>query len=164
MRAIAAVAAGLLLVGCGLQTVTVGGHEAPPTMSSTTPTVPVKRQVRCVHLKASPGQRTVSLTNADNHGSFCVLRGTGIFVFLHEATLMLWTPIQSSSAAVERRPSGLLSLMRGETGAFFEAAEVGAATLTSFEPRCPGGPHPVLRSRNRCPAPLRFAVTVHVLS
>lgn len=163
MRAIAAVVAGLLLVGCGLQTVTASGHKPSPSASATGAS-PAKRQVRCVHLKPTPGQRTISLTNADNHGSFCVRRGTGVFVFLHESTLVLWAPIQSSSAAVERRPSGVMSLIRGETGAFFEAAEVGTANLTSSEPRCPVGPHPSVHSRGRCPAPLRFAVTVHVLS
>jgi hypothetical protein len=55
-------------------------------------------------------------------------------------------------------------LIRGETGAFFEAVRVGTAKVTSFEPRCPGGPHPGVHSRGRCPAPLRFAVTVHVLN
>lgn len=165
MRTLVAIAVLLVLgcTGCGLQTGTAGGHKPSPAMTSTTPVAPVKRQVRCVHMKASPGRRAVSLTNADNHGSFCVPRGTGIFVFLRAATPVLWTPIHSSSAAVERRPSGVMSLMRGETGAFFDAAEVGTANLTSFEPRCPGGPHP-LRTRGRCPAPLRFAVTVHVLS
>jgi hypothetical protein len=168
MRTLVGIAVLLVLgcAGCGLQTVTAGGHKASPSVSATR-AGPVKRQVGCVHLKAIPGrvisgQRTVSLTNADNHGSFCVLRGVGIFVFLHQATPVLWTPVQSSSAAVERRPSGVLSLTRGETGAFFEAAEVGTANLTSFEPRCPG-PHP-LKAGGRCPAPLRFAVTVHVLS
>jgi hypothetical protein len=166
MRAVAAIAAGLILVGCGLQAGTAGGHQASPTTSTTTP-VPVSRQIRCVHLKASPassGQRTVSLTHADNHGSFCVLRGTGIFVFLHELTPVLWAPIQSSSAAVEHRPSGVMSLIRGETGGFFVAAKVGTANLTSFEPRCRSGPHPGVHTRARCTAPLRFSVTVHVLS
>jgi hypothetical protein len=169
MRTLVGIAVLLVLgcAGCGLQTVTAGGHKASPSVSATR-AGPVKRQVGCVHLKAIPGrvisgQRTVSLTNADNHGSFCVRRGVGIFVFLHQATPVLWTPVQSNSAAVERRPSGVLSLTRGETGAFFEAAEVGTANLTSFEPRCPGGPHPI-KTRSRCPAPLRFAITVHVLS
>lgn len=162
MRAITAVVAGLLLVGCGLQTGTAGGHKAPPSPSGSSSSVPVS----CVHLKTTPGRvisglRTVSLTNADNHGSFCVLRGTGIFVFLHASTSVLWTPIQSSSAALSRRPSGVMSLVRGETGAFFEAAQVGTATLTSFEPRCTG-PHPG-KAGGRCPAPLRYAVIVHVL-
>lgn len=163
MRTLVTIAVLLALgcVGCGLQASTTSGRKAPPA-------VPVKQPIDCVHLKASAGQRTVSLTNADNHGSFCVLRGTGIFVFLHASGPALWAPIQSSSAALERRPSGVLSLTLGETGAFFDAAEVGAAKLTSFEPRCPGGPHPGVQlgghSGGRCPAPLRFAVTVHVLS
>lgn len=161
MRAIFAVAFLLMVVGCGLQA--TGGHKAPPTTTSATPGGPVKRQVRCVHLKASPGQRTVSLTKADNHGSFCVVRGTGMFVFLHESTPVLWTPIQTSSAVLVHRPSGVMSLVRGETGAFFEAVAVGTARLTSFESRCAGGPHGGVHSRGRCPAPLRFVVTVHVL-
>jgi len=120
-----------------------------------------------VHLRTTPGQKTVSLTNADNHGSFCVQRGTGIFVFLHKSTLVAWAPIQSNSAAVQRRPSGVMSLARNVTGAFFETAQVGTANLTSFEPRCPFGPRAGkagVHSSGHCPAPLRFVVTVHVLS
>ena len=163
MRAIAAIAAGLILVGCGLQARTAGGHKAAPT-TSTTKAAPVKLPVRCVQLKSSPGQKTVSLTHANNHESVCVPRGTGIFVFLHELTPVLWAPIQSSSAALEHRPSGVMSLIRGETGAFFEAVKVGTAKLTSFEPRCKNGPHPGVHTRARCALPLRFSVTVHVLS
>lgn len=169
MRAIAATAAGLLLVGCGLQTGTTGASKASSSPSGTQ-SAPLKPNVRCVHLKAGPGrvpgQRTVSLTSADNHGSFCVPRGTGVFVFLHESTHLPWTPIRSSSAVLEPRPNGALSLARGVTGAFFLAAQAGTAKLTSSEPRCFGGPHPGHRGQLgvRCPAPLEFAVTVHVLS
>jgi len=169
MRILVAIAALLMLVGCGLQAGgSAGGPKAPSTSSSApsatptaTPTVPVT-PFHCVRLKASPALRTVSLTYADNHGSFCVLRGTGVFVFLRESTPVLWAPIKSSSVALERRPSGVMSLARGETGGFFEAAKTGRASLTSYEPRCPSGPHPSRASR--CPAPLRFAVTVYVLS
>lgn len=175
MRAIAAIAVLLVLgsVGCGLQagrTTGAGqaspGGSASPSRSPSTPAVPVKRQVRCVHLRTTPGQRTVSLTNVDNHGSFCVLRGTGIFVFLHKSTSVAWALIQSTSAAVERRPSGVMSLARGVTGGFFEAAQAGTANLTSFEPRCPVGPRTGKAGvhSGHCPAPLRFEVTVHVLS
>lgn len=151
MRVIFAVAV-LVLVGCGVQSSTV--HTLPKARS--------KPQVSCVHPATTPGQKNVTLTQADNHKSFCVTRGTGIFVFLHGQTAELWTAIQVSSAAVERRPSGVMSLVRGETGGFFEAVGPGAATLTSFEPRCPSGPHPGLRLPRHCPAPLRFSITVHV--
>ncbi len=170
MRTLVAIAALLMLVGCGLQNGgTTGAPKAPPTTSpatptstpTTTPTVPVEPPVNCVRLKASPALRTVSLTYADNHGSFCVLRGTGLFVFLHAQSPLLWTVIQSSSLALQRRPSGVMSLPRGETGAFFEASQVGTAKLTSFEPRCKSGPR--AGAGGRCPAPLRFEVTVHVL-
>jgi hypothetical protein len=178
MRTLVAIAALLMLVGCGLQTAgTTGAHKAPSTTSpatrttrpttrprptpTATPTVPVAPPVRCVRLKASPALRTVSLTYADNHGSFCVLRGTGLFVFLRAQSPVLWTDIQSSSLVLERRPSGVMSLPQGETGAFFQAAQVGTARLTSFEPRCKSGPR--AGAGGRCPAPLRFEVTVHVL-
>lgn len=150
MRAIFVVAV-LLLVGCGVQT--PSAHTGPAR-----PARPARPQVSCVHLRTTPSLRNVTLTYADNKRSFCVARGTGIFVFLHGLTPQLWGVIQASSSAVERRPSGVMSLMRGETGAFFEAVGSGAATLTSFEPRCPPGE----RQPRRCPAPLRFSVIVHV--
>lgn len=149
MRAIFAVAI-LLVVGCGVQ-------------PSPGPKAPAKPQASCVRLRTTPAQRNVTLTYADNHRSFCVERGTGIFVFLHGQTPVLWTAIQASSSAIERRPSGVMSLVRGETGAFFEAVGPGAATLTSVEPRCPSGPRPGVRMPRRCPAPLHFSVVVHVL-
>jgi len=163
MRAIFAVAV-LFLVGCGVQA--PSAHTTPARhrpATSAKPTVPAGRQVSCVHLRATPSLRTVTLSYADNKKSFCVTRGTGIFVFLRGQTPQLWTVIQASSAALERRPSGVMSLMRGETGAFFEAVGPGAATLTSFESRCPSGPRPGERQPRRCPAPLRFSVTVHVV-
>lgn len=175
MRAIAALTVLVMLgcAGCGLQNGAPTGHQPParhPTRHRTTtpspshsPEAPVNLPVSCVHLGSLPGRRTVSLTNADNHESFCVLRGAGIFVLLRESSPEPWAPIQSNSRAVERRPSGLREPAAGGTGAFFEAVEVGTATLTSFEPRCPGGPHPGGHSGGRCPPPLRFAVTVHVL-
>lgn len=170
MRAIAAIAVLLVIgcAGCGLpKGGTAGGGQAPPSTSATAPAMPVGRHVRCVHLMATPGRKTVSLTSADNHGSFCVPRGAGIFVFLHKSTPVAWAPIQSSSAALQRRPSGVMSLARGVTGAFFEATRVGTASLRSFEPRClirPRAGKAAVHSSGRCPAPLRFEVTVYVLS
>lgn len=166
MRILVAIAALLMLAGCGLQAGgSAGGPKAPSTTSSVptptaTPTVPVT-PVHCVRLKTSPALRTVSLTYASNHGSFCVPRGTGLFVFLHAQSPVLWTVIKSSSPALQRRPSGVMSLTRGETGGFFEAAGVGTAKLTSFEPRCKSGPR--VGTPARCPAPLHFEVTIHVL-
>ncbi len=107
-----------------------------------------------------PGQRTVSLSNRDNDKTVCVRRGTGVFVFLHSSTARMWNPIQTSSAALSRRPSGVMSLVRGVTGAYFVAASLGHATLTSFISRCPSGPQFVAQAR--CPAPTRFKVTVYV--
>ncbi len=158
MRISVALAAGLIasaLVGCGTQVGTVTG----PKPGGTGHKVPVTPSA-CVHLRPTPGDRSVSLTNADNHKSFCVARGTGVFVFLHSATSHLWTPIQSSSSALSRRPSGVMSLARGVTGAYYVAAGLGRATLTSAVSRCPKGPHP--SAGGRCPAPILYSVTVYV--
>lgn len=157
MRVIAGLAATLIaaaVVGCG--TVTATSHKrGGDGDNDPIPRTPV---TRCVHLAPTPGQRTVSLGGADNHKTFCVLRGTGIFVFLHSSTLRLWSPIQSSSSVLSRRPSGVMSLVRGETGAYYVAAGLGRATLTSGVSRCPSGPH----GGSRCPPPLQFSVTVDV--
>jgi hypothetical protein len=158
MRAIAGLAVALVaaaVVGCGNVAVASHKHVADndPALK-----IPISRHVQCVHLRSTPSQRTVSLTDADNHKMFCVRRGTGIFVFLHSPTSRLWSPIQSSSSVLSRRPSGVLSLVRGETGAYYVAAGLGRATLTSAVVRCTNGPH----GGSRCPMPLEFSVTVYV--
>jgi hypothetical protein len=161
MRAIAGLAGAALLaaiVGCGSLAVT---HHQRVGDRDHDPVIPIIVPVHCLHLRPVPGQRTVSLSLADNHKAICVRRGTGVFVFLHSPNSHLWSPILSSSAVLSRRPSGVMSLMRGETGAFYAAAHVGRATLTSSVSRCPNGPHPSARAR--CPAPIMFWVTVSVL-
>jgi len=160
MRAIPGLATAAMLVaivGCGSLAAT---HHKRIGDGDNDPLVPVIRPVHCVHLRPVPGQQTVSLSMADNHQTFCVRRGTGLFVFLHSPNSHLWSPILSNSAALSRRPSGVMSLIRGETGAYYVAAGLGRATLTSSDPRCPNGPHPGVR----CPAPLRYSVTVYVLA
>lgn len=158
MRAIAALAAALVaaaVVGCGNVAVSPAKHVAD---NDPVPKIPLNRPVPCAHLRPVPSQRTVSLTDADNHKTYCVPRGTGIFVFLHSPTLRLWSPIQSSSSVLSRRPSGVMSLVAGETGAYFVATGLGHTTLTSGVSRCPSGPH----GGSRCPVPLEFSVTVYV--
>ena len=165
MRAIAGVATALIaaaVVGCGTVATTphkrVGDGDNDPL-----PRI-LNWPAHCAQLRSTPGQRTVSLTDADNHKTFCVRRGAGIFVFLHSPTMRLWSPIQSNSSALSRRPSGVMSLMRGETGAYYVAAGLGHATLTSGLSRCPNGPHGgrVAHTEARCPPPLEFSVTIYV--
>jgi hypothetical protein len=168
MRAIAGLAAALVaaaVVGCGNRAVSPAQHVADTvspaqhvTDNDPLPKIPHNLPVRCVHLRPVLSQRTVSLTDADNHKTFCVRRGTGIFVFLHSPTSRPWSPIQSSSSVLSRRPSGVMSLVRGETGAYYVAAGLGHATLTSGVSRCPNGPH----AGSRCLVPLEFSVTVYV--
>jgi hypothetical protein len=91
---------------------------------------------KCVTPKLIAPGRTFTISLADNGKSFCVTAGTGAFVFLHGTAAHLWTVIHPSSAALQRRPSGVMALTVGTTGGYFVATQPGVATLTSTRMPC----------------------------
>jgi hypothetical protein len=109
------VAASVLAAGCGAQP---AGKRPAAVVTCLTPR------------PAGPG-RSFTIDGRDNGRSFCVRAGTGIFVFLHGKPARMWSPILSSSASVQRRPSGVMSLALGVTGGYFVASGKGRATLSS---------------------------------
>ena len=93
----------------------------------------------------------------DNCKTFCAPTGTGVYVFLHSGPNpgALWRSIHPSSGVLEGRASGLMSLARGVTGAYFGAARPGTVTLTSTRSPCAAAGSP-------CATRLLFKVTVVV--
>jgi len=100
------------------------------------------------------------LTNSDNKKVLCVLPGVGVFVALHGTPKELWTAVASSSAALQARPNGALSLPVGVTGAFFVAVAPGTAKLTSTLRPCPA--KPPSRAAGPCVKLIKFSVTIKV--
>jgi hypothetical protein len=109
------IAASVLAAGCGAQP----AGKRPAAI------------VTCVTPRPGGPGRSFTIDGRDNGKSFCVRAGTGIFVFLHGKPATMWSPILSSSGAVQRRPSGVMSLALGVTGAYFVASGHGRATLSS---------------------------------
>ncbi|HXP21095.1 MAG TPA: hypothetical protein VN840_15745 [Streptosporangiaceae bacterium] len=85
-------------------------------------------------LAASGG--TLTITDKDNGKSFCIVTGTGVYVFLHGTPMHMWAHLHPSSAALQPRASGRMMLMRGVTGGYFVAMRFGTATLTSARTPC----------------------------
>jgi hypothetical protein len=86
-----------------------------------------------------------------------VLAGTSMFVFLHGAPSRMWAHVNASSQALQPRPSGVFSLARGVTGAYYLAAKLGHVTLESSRLPC----HPAASaSQATCGAKNLFRVTI----
>lgn len=119
--------------------------------------------MKCVHpARRGSEQATLTLTLSDNKKVLCVLPGVGIFVALHGTPHELWAAVTSSSAALQPRPDGALSLPIGETGAFFKAVAPGTAKLTSTLRPCPA--KPPSRAVAKCVKLVKFSVTIKVPS
>lgn len=148
------------LAGCGDQRPAPAADQLPasPAPGSPAPGSPATGTAGCLTPKPAGPFRAVTITERDNGKSFCVQAGTDIFVLLHGTPARLWGPIRLSSPVLQRRVSGVLALMRGETGGFFTAARLGSATVTSTLAPCPGtspsppGPSPAGSPRPGPPA------------
>ena len=79
-----------------------------------------------------------TLQLADAGKTVCLRHGDVLTVFLAAPPdEVAWTPIRTSSRrVVEPRSVGVLTLVRGVTGAVFRASARGIATLTSTRPPC----------------------------
>jgi hypothetical protein len=137
-------AAVIAVLALGVSGATVACSQAPGVT-----------RVQCVTPQLSGN--AFEIGDADNGKTFCVARGTGIYVFLHSGLTQahLWQSIRPSSGVLEGRVSGMMTLPRGVTGAYFGAARPGMATLTSTKAPCPAAGSP-------CTAQLHFKVTVVV--
>lgn len=145
-----AIAAGTsVLAGCG--TLSSAGGKAPGA--------PVAARACVRPSLAGPG-KSFAITEQDNGKSYCVVAGTSMFVFLHSDPSRMWSPIHSTSAALQPRPSGVMTLARGVTGAYFFATRLGRATVESSRAPCAAAS---AAGATPCPAQTSFTVTVLVL-
>jgi hypothetical protein len=76
----------------------------------------------------------LTITNADNNKTLCVTTGTIITVFLHGTLSDKWASIRSDSIAVTSRVDPAMTLQASVTGAAFDAASPGTATISSARP------------------------------
>lgn len=145
--AVAMITGLLAAAGCGSATApaSAGQHAATRTSSSLT----------CTRPRLTGPGRTLTVTEKDNGKSYCLSVGTGIFVFLHGAPAAMWSAIRSDSAVVAPQASGVMTLMRGVTGAHFVVTGRGRADITALRPPCHQGGTPA-----SCPASDRFRVLV----
>jgi hypothetical protein len=144
VAAAVAIGACALAAGCGQQHIT-----------GTAPATP-KAEARCVTPKLALPGRTFTITDKDNGKSFCVVTGTGVFVFLHGSPARMWAHLRPSSAAVQPRPNGRLALMVGETGGYFVTTRSGDVVLTSSRNPC----HASAGSTAHCTGQSYFEVTL----
>jgi hypothetical protein len=169
--AIANLAAGLTVIaltaGCGVQSAGSGGagsHHtgsgSPDATPSPQPSSAPAASTKCVHPRHGRVRTMITLTNSDNKKVLCVLPGVGVFVALHGTPKVFWAAVASSSSALQRRPSGELSLPVGVTGAYFVAVAPGTAKLTSTLRPCLA--KPPTRAVKHCLKLERFLVTIKV--
>lgn len=156
LGAMAGAVGALLIAGCGLHS--SPGHEAPGSPPGNPVVAPL---AGCVTPKLTAPARSFDITEKDNGKTYCVVAGTSMFVFLHSAYSNLWSQIRASSSALQPRPSGMMSLARGVTGAYFLASKLGQVTLESHRAPC----HPAAMPSNQgaCRGPTVFRVTVRIL-
>jgi hypothetical protein len=144
----AAIGVTLLVVSCGQQHAPGSGTAGVAPSGSA--------QARCVTPKLTSPGRSFTITDKDNGKSFCVTAGTGVFIFLHGAPVRMWAQIKPSSAAIQPRPSGKMTLARGVTGGYFVATRTGAAFLMSV--RTPCHVRTALASASHCTVQSEFRV------
>jgi len=186
IAAVAAFGASVVATGCGTQQTPGTGQAgsgssgtAPSaTPASTAPTgsapsaaaspalarkcvTPRLNEPRRTFTITNPGG-TFTITNKDNGDQFCVLAGTGIYVFLHGTPAHMWTRIQPDSPVIQPRASGVMTLMRGVTGGYFVAARLGVATLSSTIAPCHVAPVKAAPGAPGCSTATIFRVTVLV--
>jgi hypothetical protein len=90
----------------------------------------------CRQPKAGAPGHTVTVGIGDNGKSLCVKPGTTLMVILRGSPDRTWASIHASSRVLEPRGSGVLTLQRGVTGAYFVAAHTGRAVISSARPAC----------------------------
>lgn len=101
---------------------------------------------------------TTTLTEADQGRSTCVVTGTRVEVYLHNAAGSTWSPIELSGTALRPAASGKGTLPVGVVAGFFVAVAPGTATLASHRPACPS---PTAGAVS-CMAIIEFTVSVTV--
>jgi hypothetical protein len=128
-------AATALTIGAVVLAAGCGSGAAPGAASGGTDRARTTH-AKCVTVKLTGQDPRFTVGVADNGKSFCITDGTGVFVFLHGTAAHKWATIQPSSAALQRRPSGVMMLTLGTTGGYFVAVRPGVASLTSSRRPC----------------------------
>src|SRR5215470_5381816 len=125
-----------VIAGCGQQHPGSGVAAPAPSASPSHP------MAACANASPAAHPGKLIITAADNGRSFCVTRGTNVTVFLKGTTDATWDQIRASSAVLQPRANGELTLPIGVTGASFAAVQPGTAIISSGRPACGPGSTP----------------------
>src|SRR5215470_12660855 len=148
-----------VIAGCGQQHPGSGVAAPAPSASPSHP------MAACANASPAAHPGKLIITAADNGKTFCVTRGTSVAVFLKGTQVRKWSTIRASSAVLQPRASGELTLPIGVTGASFAAVQPGTAIISSGQPACgpPNGSSSSGSGTLECGAILEFRVTVTVV-
>ncbi|MGW3497155.1 hypothetical protein [Streptomyces sp. NPDC001020] len=143
-----AVAAALLLAGCGTQSgggTSASGTVSPPASPSPSPTGSGKG---CA--------AQARLTVADDGRTVCLTTGGQIRLTLHGTKDRPWTPVTATGNTLKAVNAGI-AVRPGDAVAAFDAVAPGTAQLTSTRPLCARR-----AGQNSCLAVQKWTVTVTV--
>ena len=119
-----ALAAALLVAGCGTQTGSAPSGSTVPS-SSASPSAS----------KSSDCPSEVTLNADDNGRTVCVTSGGKITVALDGTTSRPWAVVKTTGQALEATNAGV-RLKPGDAASAFRAVAAGKAVLTSSRPLC----------------------------
>ena len=148
-QAVVLVALAVLLSACGTP---AHSGQAGPAPAVTTARPPDSSG------PAACAQGAVTVTEADNGKTVCVVRGTRIAVLLRATTSSRWAPVAGEGTVLTRAAAGRGSLPVGVTGAFYTASRAGEEQLDSSRAACPSATPGTVR----CGAVIAYTVTIDV--
>jgi hypothetical protein len=114
--------------GCGTVQAASSGHQGQRSGTPAATPAGARGPASC--------HGAAAITQADNGETFCVKVGATVTVLLHSRDSSLWLVPLASGGALKPVPSGMASLVKGVTGAWFAAVRPGHVLVTSVRPPC----------------------------
>lgn len=116
-------------VGCGTVRAAPSGHQGQRSGTPAATSAGARGAAGCRSAAAA-------ITQADNGETFCVKVGARVTVLLHSRDSSLWLAPLASGGVLKPVPSGMASLVKGVTGAWYAAVRPGHVLVTSVRPPC----------------------------
>jgi hypothetical protein len=126
---LAACLVAVLAIGCGSVQAARSGPQGQRSSAPVASSAAARGPASCHGAAAA-------ITQADNGETFCVKVGARVTVLLHSRDSSLWLAPLASGGALKPVPSGMASLVKGVTGAWYAAVRPGHVLVTSVRPPC----------------------------